>query len=534
MVSFFRSFMLQTKLILLICCVLTLALLSAHLFVSRSIENQVRQNLLEKADGISRVVADSPTIIRSLENPDNYRQIQDYAQQVRNDVQVEFVVVFDMNGTRLSHPDRDKIGQHLVGGDELPVLQGKAYISNAQGTLGPSLRAFRPIFNEADQQIGGVVVGILLSDIDLAIHKSNLALLSGLSLALLIGIIAAFLFGKSIKNTLLGLEPDAIAQMTEERNAILQSVREGIIAINQEGILTVVNQEAQRIFASVGVTENLIGKKVEDHVPHTRLLDIVKSGKAEFDQEQDLNGVVIWTNRVPLVVNGEIVGAIATFRDLTEVRKLAEELTGVNRYVEALRPQAHEFLNKLHVICGLSYNKKYEELSQYIHQVVGDNQRELEFVDRHVEEPVISAFLHSKLSRSRELGLHLYIRPQSYLPLSPNSDFTHGMITILGNLLDNAMDAVQNSPKKEIYLLLAVVDHAWYFEVCDSGPGIDPENIDPLFIRGYSTKGEERGLGLFLVSKIVEKYQGHIEVTSSPEQVGTCFKIEIPLPEKGG
>ena len=517
--SFLRSMQLQTKMILLICGVLALALFVAHFFVSRSIETQVRQSLLEKADSISKIISWAPTVM-SLENPSVHSKIQSFTEQMTEDTNVEFIVVFDMVGSRISHPDSSKIGQHIVGGDELQVFNGQSYVSYAEGTLGPSLRAFRPVYNEKNEQIGGVVVGILLSDIDSAVDKSNWALLYSLSLALLFGIIAAVFLSRSIKGTLLGLEPRAIARVTEERNAVLQSVREGILVINNDGILTVVNQEAQRILANAGINEDLLGKPIKDYIPNTRLLKIIYNGNAEFNQEQDLNGVTVLVNRVPLKIDGEIIGAMATFRDLTDI----------NRYVEALRAQAHEFLNKLHVIYGLINNKKYDDLSKYIATIVQKNQTELDFIDQRIKEPIISAFLQSKLSRSRELGINLFINPQTHLPLAPDQDFSLGVITILGNLIDNAMDAVQSTSQQNIEIFLKSSPSHWYFEVRDTGLGVDNETISHLFTRGFSTKGKERGLGLFLVTKVLDKYNGHIEVVHQEPQ-GLILKVTLLLPK---
>lgn len=531
MFTFFRNLQLQTKIISLICGVLMVPLIAANIHITRTIDESVHQEAAKRADDTASIVASSSIVIEGMEHltPEHQIAIQNYTDMLSKIAQVQFIVIIDMNGVRVSHPDKNKVGQHMIGSDEQRVLNGDSYISLAKGSLGISQRAFRPIYSAEEQQIGAVVVGILSDNINQTIANTNKPIFSALTLALLIGILAAILLSHNIKNILLGLEPVEIARLLEERNAILQSVREGIIAIDNNYRLTVINDEAKRILNKAGIKGDLIGQKVDDCIPHTRLCDVLKSGEAEYDREQKLNGsIIILTNRASLRVNNEIVGAIATFRDMTEISRLAEELTGVNRYAEALRSQAHEFLNKIHVIYGLVASNNKKELEHYLTKMLGDNQAENEFIHHAIKEPLLAGFLASKFSRARELGVKLQFDIKGVLPEISNVKIVHGLITILGNLIDNGLDAVQQANEKRLNIRFDIQPEQWVIEVKDSGPGIEPEKISSIFTRGYSTKGDYRGIGLYLVAATLAELNGKIEVATQPGN-GMSFLIYLPI-----
>ncbi|MCW8353847.1 DcuS/MalK family sensor histidine kinase [Citrobacter portucalensis] len=525
----FRQQPLRVQIIFLIVFVLALPLIVANIQISKDNDDRLREQANEKAQMVANSIASSRQVVESLSNPTHQsrQEAQDFSHLIQKVAGVEFIVVIDMNAVRISHPDPAKVGKQMVGNDEGRVLKGEAYFSSAQGSLGLSQRAFVPIFDGSGHQVGAVVVGILTSSIDKAAARVNQSILSALTLALLIGVVLAVLLSNSIKKTLFGLEPLEIARQLGERNAVLESVREGIVAIDSDGRLVVVNNEAKRILSLAGILDNLLGHKVDEYIPHTRLSDILISGEPEFDREQDLNGIRILTNRIPLYANGEVVGAIATFRDMSEISKLAEELTGVNRYVEALRSSAHEFLNKLHVINGLVHSNNRQALIDYLSDIINENKDEQKFISEVIHEPILAAFLTSKFSRAREMGVDLLLEIDDVLPQIVKPEVSHAMVTLLGNLLDNAFDAVQVSETKEVNLHLARQDDNWTIEVSDHGPGIPANLIPDIFQRGFSTKGEHRGLGLFLVSAALNKLHGTMDV-SSQKGCGMTFFIRIP------
>lgn len=527
-------FSLQTKITVLVCGVVALALLVANILITTSVAGFVEEEIGENAADIARIMARSPLIVEGLTGMRDETDIRGFAAEMRKATGVEYIVVMDMKGIRKSHPNADIIGKHFVGGDEGPVLlDSREYTSTARGTLGMSLRAFSPIFAADGRQVGAVSVGILLDNVQKTIAKSRNIIYFATGVGFLIGIAGALALARNVKRTLFGLEPFAIAELFEARNAMLESVREGILAIDQDAKVTIVNQEAVRIFNQAGIEGDLIGKPVEEYVANTRLKEVLETGKVELDQDQDINGVVILTNRMPIKVDGQVVGAIATFRDKSEIRQLAEQLTGIRNYAETLRAQAHEFMNKLHVILGMVRMKCYDELGGYINGIAQQYQEEVGFVDRRVKDPVLAGFLLAKLSRAREMGVDLVLAEESYLPKPAASYMVHELVTIMGNLMDNAIEAVSQSDPKRVAVWFDYTDGILSLEVADTGPGIPPEAQNEIFTRGYSTKADNRGLGLFLVQRSVDKLQGDMELYSQPGQ-GTRFRVDLPYQAGGG
>ncbi|MFP7298787.1 DcuS/MalK family sensor histidine kinase [Neobacillus niacini] len=521
-----------TIIIFFVCLVVLVSLMITDLLISSTVSDNIRKHQDEKARMVSRTVATSPIIIEALEDDQKAWEIQSYTKEIQSATNMMFIVVMDMEGIRKSHPNPGQIGKHFVGGDEKEALKGKEYVSSSKGTLGESLRAFTPIFNKKDEQIGVAAVGISLTSVEDALGRSYLSILTVTILGLLVGTIGAILLARYIKRILFGLEPFAIAKNFEERSTMLQSVREGIIAVDHEQTVTLVNQSARQIFQKAGLPEDPIGMKIHDFLPSTKLNHVLKTGKPELDEEQTINGVSILFNRVPLVVNNEIVGAISTFRDKSEVKQLAEQLTGVKTYAEALRAQSHEFMNRLHVILGMVQMRYYDELSEFITTLVGHQNQELGSIAQNIKDPALAGFLMGKLSYAREENVDFMIEVNSVIPEPADSKITHELITILGNLIDNAIEAMADSSDKTLEVTLHFSNKFLTMEVLDSGPGIPDEIQKNVLKKGYSTKGENRGYGLYLAAKSIDNLGGEWSIDSKL-MLGTEIHIRIPYGAKG-
>ncbi len=517
---------------LLVFGVVVVVLLITDILISRNIEVKIQEGVGIQAERVAHVVARSPIIIEGLTHEDKVTTMQRYANESAEIAGAQFIVVLDMQGVRKSHPDSAKIGKAFVGGDEVLALEGKEYISIARGTLGDSLRFFVPVFTSEGKQVGVVVVGVLISNLLVLVENVGKGLLVVTVIGMLVGIIGAFLLSRNIKKTLFGLEPEAIAKRLEERNAMLQSVHEGIIAVDRRGIITLVNGEGRKMLKAAGLCDNPMDKPVQDYVPNTRLMEVIDSGKAQLNQEQDFHGLSVLTNRLPIVVDGKIVGAISTFRDKTEVKRLAEQLTGVREYVDALRAQAHEFMNQLHVILGLVKVESYDQLAMYIKRIASEHEVEVSFVAKRIKEPVIAGFILSKLSLAREKNVVLDLAEESYVPQPKQEEIVHEMVTIIGNLIENAFDAVGNAVQKEVELHMYWDKGFLYIHIRDTGEGICSALTDTLFEKGVSNKGKNRGFGLYLVKRSVENLQGDIDFETRSGE-GTVFTVKIPYEIKG-
>ncbi|OTQ35856.1 MULTISPECIES: DcuS/MalK family sensor histidine kinase [Gilliamella] len=529
----FNKLPLKVKLISLICLVFILSVIAQNIYIIHVVNNEYLINSRQRVENIASIISTSQTIIDKIQNPtlQNIAAIQATTEQTRALTQIDFIVIFNMQGVRYSHPDKNKIGQTIVGGDEQRALNGESYTSIAKGTLGDSVRAFKPIMNEKHQQIGAVLVGQTLQKINHLASRTSQPIWLSLFASLTIAIILAYLLSHNIKKILYGLEPIQMAQLFAERNAIIRTVKEGIVVINRNGLITQINDEAIRILRIDDDKENIIGLPIKNFIPNTRLHEVMMSGNAEYDCEQNINGVVILTNRTPLFVNDALVGAIASFRDMTEVRKLAENLTGVNRYADALRSQSHEFNNKLHVIYGLAFNDNKQELMDYLEQIIGNQQAESKLVSQYIKDPIIAGFLNSKFSRARELNVTLEFNIDGVLAPITDTSVIHSLVTILGNLIDNGLDAVQFLDDKQIKVSLVIDNSNFEIEINDNGEGISEKDIQYIFQKGYSTKGDNRGFGLYLVLASIDELDGHIQLCDLNNKKGTCFKVLLPLKE---
>lgn len=522
---------LQTTMMLLVSTVIIVVLLIASIFVGHEAVELTENGLKSKVMTVARSTAVCPTVINGLTGKEPASSIQPFANKLKKASDVEFIVVADMKGYRKSHPDPSEINKQIVGGDFEKALHGKEYISFSKGTLGKSLRAFVPIYDYNGRQIGLVLVGILMNNVDTAIRRSILSLIPGILFGLLLGLACAVLLAKKIKKILLGMEPREIAKLLKQRSAMLKSVREGILAIDKNGIINLVNTESLKIFKKAGISENPIGKPVISTIPNTRLDKILKSGEMELDRHQDLNGITLITNRIPIIINNKIEGAIATFRDMTDIKVMAERITGIKLYADSLRAQTHEFMNKLHVILGMIQLKCYDDLSDYIKSIAGDYQIEVGSVIRTIKDKAFAGFILGKMSYCRENKTNMLLSKESYVPEPLDPNISHELITITGNLIDNAIDAVKNSENKLVYIDFTYRNDILYIKVCDTGPCISEETKKKMFQQGFSTKGSNRGFGLSIVNSSLRRLNGRIDAASD-KKYGAIFNVTIPYKSK--
>ncbi|WP_223635572.1 DcuS/MalK family sensor histidine kinase [Planococcus sp. 4-30] len=527
-------FKLSTIIIFFICLVVLISLSITILLITDTTSENIENQLEEKAVNISRTVSESQVVHEGLQSVELEAGIQEYTVTIQEATDVLFIVVMDMEGLRKSHPVPELIGKPFIGGDEERVLIGEEYTSRSEGTLGKSLRSFTPIMDNEENQIGAVAVGISLDKVESAIQQSQFKILTGSAIGLLVGIIGAFWLAWYIKKSLFGLEPYAIARIHEERNQMLQSVHEGIIAVDADSKIVLVNKSARQIFHKAGLTdEEPVGMDINEFLPGAMLQRMLDDRKPDLDEEQNFNGISVISNRAPLMVNDQVIGAIATFRDKTEVNLLAEQLTGVQLYADSLRAQSHEFMNQLHVLLGMIKLEEYGQVKEFIAKLADHQVHEVGAVTQHIKDPVLSGFLIGKISYAREAHVELLIRCETEIPQPKDPAITHELITILGNVIDNAIDSVLDSEQQLITVEFSYVDDLLEMTITDSGLGIPSDMQETIFTKGISSKeGKNRGFGLYLTKNSVEKLEGSIELL--PEQDLTVFSIIVPYEAAGG
>ena len=512
--------------------VVAVSLFTTYYLIASKIDDIVEELMGKNATRIAQVIAKSPAVIQSLSSPnESDAEVENWALLLGEVTKADFII-YDSKGNIRYHSA--KAPSELVSMPPLGSLplapQDNVHIQD--GSQGYFFQAVNPILSDNSTQIGTVAVGISVDSSAEALGESRFFMIFSSYFGLVLGIVGALFLAKNIKATLFGLEPFAIARLLEERNAMLQSVREGIVAIDKTGRITLVNDEALRLLDMEGLRSKLLHRPIEEVVPRTRLPEVLQSKNAEYDQEELLNGIAVVMNRVPVTVDGQTVAAITTFRDRSEIKRMAEELTGVKTYVEALRSQTHEFMNKLHVILGLVRLKAYDELTAYIARISSEQDAVTDFVSQHIKDPVLAGFWVGKRSRARELRVQLGLNSNSFVPPLDNIDFTNDLVTIIGNLVDNAMESLLDNSRRHVEVLLLLDEGYIYIEVLDTGSGIPPELRKSIFEKGFSTKANDRGFGLALVRKVLDRREGTITFDSSLE-LGTTFRIAIPYEGSG-
>lgn len=518
-----RSFRLQVM--LLVGLLLAGMLLAQGTYLNHRKADIISHQMGERALAVAKAVAAMPQIINAFEITDPASIIQPIAERIRHETGARYVVVGNTQGIRYSHPVPERLGQPMVGGDNGPaLLQGESYISEATGTLGTAMRGKTPIWDAQGNIIGLVSVGFMMSRVEKDVVRYTSLGWALVALMVCFGFAGAYWLSQHLKKVILGLEPYEIARLAMEKEAILQSIHEGILAVNREGQITLVNQQARR-FLNLADEHVLLGQPIREIVPNSRLLEVLRRGEQEFDQEMWLGDHPVVVNRVPILHEGEIEGAVATFRSRREIIDLSQALTQASRDVDMLRAQAHEFSNKLYTISGLLQLDRSAEALALIHQETERAQAQMSFLMRHVADAVLSGTLLGKLTRARELGVTLKIDEQSSLSCKLTPTGQEVMMSVVGNLLDNACYAALNGPSEapNVRLFFTDLGEQLLVEVEDNGAGVPPHLAESIFQEGFSTKtGKHQGIGLALVARFCRQHGGAVTLEES-ELGGACF-----------
>lgn len=539
-----KKFSLSQQIVILITLVVCVALLPASIFTTYKVSRVIYDRVSINAVSINNILCNADEIQNGL-----------LTQNYRVDARVDRVMANYVND--VDHSDEagvaiyDKHGRLRVmyNPGNLPNFEESARdlmekyaqldtISWRENYAIPN-KAFGFVKDEHNQTIGYVVTGYSDNIINKSTIDSVLFLLLTTLFGLLVGICGAVFLAGGIKKVLFGYEPEEIAQLLQERNIILNSVREGIININSKGIITVVNAEARMLLAQadISVADDLCGKEASEVLPNIPLHAIIKEGKTFSDASVKFGNTLFVMTAVPLRRSGSgdrIIGAVLTFRKKSVVEEMANQLTGFKNYATALRAQTHEFMNKMHVIMGLIDMKAYDELKKFTQEIANNRQSEVSYVVTRLQDITLSGFILGKISRSRELGIDFSLTEESELHGELDVPSVHDLVLIAGNLIENAFDALKNFEGERIVnLSLLDFDKEIVIVVEDSGPGMSEDTLAKIYQRGFSTKGEgDHGIGLFLAKQSVESLGGTISVESAPGE-GSVFTVRLPV-NKGG
>ncbi|MCL6444223.1 MAG: sensor histidine kinase [Alicyclobacillus sp.] len=479
---------------------------------------------------IAETVANMPEIVAAFADPQPSRIIQPLAEKIRRETGAQFVVVGNMRLIRYSHPNPKEIGKHMVGGDDALVLSGHPSITEAVGTLGLSIRGKAPIFNGQHRQIGVVSVGFLVDDIWRQTTKLLVKVLGLSGGAFLLSLVGAHLLSGHVKRSIFGMEPHEIAYLVQEQASILESIAEGILAVNQEGRITACNSQAQKLLGLTG--GHALGRHMSDVIHHPRICALLEDGPDRVGIPMIVGTTMVIAERVPVQLNNTPIGALVTFRDSMELERMQKRLADIEQYAEALRSQRHEFMNRLHTISGLIQLQEYNLARELIDEISREHNHLITYFANRIRDPAVLALIIGKLHRARELGIKLLVDPES--SLSESCPHREVMVTVLGNAIENAFEAMMQEKSSErdpvVNVFLSDADSRVRVVVEDAGPGVHPALGNRIFEDGVSTKGPGRGFGLSLCYRMVAQAQGKISILSSPR--GATLEVELPKGEQ--
>jgi two-component system, CitB family, sensor kinase len=538
MMAFFASPLvrlnLQTRLMLAFATVVLIQAAITGAITMRYIQVELEQRIGDQALQLSNIVSNLPQIRQGLAER-NVDMVQPMAEQIRKNTDARFIVVGDRDGIRFSHPIPERIGKKRVGGDNARALEkGESYVSRAVGSLGPSIRGKSPVYDDKGQIIGVTSVGYMLDSVDKTIFSYQQSALTVVLISLLVSILTGVGVARYFKRILFGLEPEEIARLFEERNTTLESIREGVLSIDAEGRITTFNKTA---LITLGVQDGRIrGRSVRDIFPQSDLWKVLETGQVELDREIDINGQQLIVNRLPIIVNDQVTGVVSSFRPKGEIEMLSRQLSQIEQYAETLRAQSHDYANKLHTIAGLIQIDAKEQALELIGQESRGIQELVHLLVKSIPDPVISGCILGKYNRAHELGLELCVDPSSHLHEIPEHMSTEKLMSLIGNIIDNAFEATRlnliDHPQGSNQVLVSFSDYGndLIFEIEDKGPGISEDDQQRIFEKGVSSKQEAgHGYGLFLVKSILQDLDGQINLESA-ENGGT--RIIVYLPKK--
>lgn len=535
-----RSIPLSQKIVLLVSIVVLFAILPSSVFTTLRVAKVIYDRVSINAVSINSILCNSNEIIEGISGTRSGTEQEvsdfmfDYVNHV-DDSDEASVAIFNINKELAVYYNPARLDGFRESAREL-VEQYCKYetITYSQNYAIPN-KAIGFVTDKTGKRVGYVVTGYSNELFNNSTIESIIFLGICSLFGLFIGIIGAVYLARHIKKILFGLEPQEIATLLQERNVILNSVREGVINVNVQGIITLINQEALALLseANAGDVDSLEYSDAKDRLPGIPWDEIIGNGRMLTNVPLNLGDNVFMVTAVPIFVQQNIIGAVVTFRRKSDVFELANQLTGFKNYATALRAQTHEFMNKMHVIMGLIDMKAYDDLKKYTKEIAQNRQSEVSYVVTRLKDITLAGFVLGKMARSRELAVEFTFSEESELHSELIMPSVHDLVLIIGNLIENAFDALRNYEGERIMNLSIIdFDKEIVIEVEDSGPGIKKSELKKIFQRGYSNKGAGHGFGLYLVKHSIENLDGTISVESEPGE-GTIFTVRLPVKKRG-
>ncbi|MBB3083860.1 sensor histidine kinase [Geodermatophilus sabuli] len=526
-----RDTSLARRLLLLQALVVAVVVLTATAVAYLDARQAVQQAAEQETTAIVESLGDSPLVLEAVTGPDPTAVLQPYVEQVRADTGTSFITVLAPDRTRFTHPDRAQIGRSFRG-TIAPALAGETFTETYTGTLGPSVRATSPVVDADGDVVALVSAGITVAAIGQDLTSAVPGIAGTALVTLAVGALGSWALSRRLQRQTHGLSPAQLARMVEYHHAVLHAVREGLLLVDGERRVQLVNDEARRL---LGLEGDPAGRHVTELGLPRELTALLTGQRTAVDEVHVTGTRVLVVNQAPPRAGDASAGTVVTLRDHTDLQALTGELDSVRAFAESLRAQAHEAANRLHTTVSLVELGRTQDAVDFATAELASAQRLTDRVVGAVGEPVLAALVLGKAATAHERGVLLEIDPATAVGETglPGGD----LVTIVGNLLDNAIDAaLAGDPPREVQLAAEVTGGRLEIRVEDTGPGVPDDALGHVFERGWSTKdaggapaGLGRGLGLALVAQAVRRHGGTVTVRPGS---GAQFVVSLPLPAR--
>ncbi|SUB83717.1 Sensor histidine kinase DpiB [Pragia fontium] len=526
--SMLKNMSFQWRVFLLLLVVFSLLLGALNKFMEYQLDNYLTEKVSEIAMNQAKIIASIDDVIEGVEQR-NTEKLKKIADRLSMESNFSYLVIGDEKSVRLYHPNPEKIGYTMQWNKPGALERGESYIVSSEGSMGLALRAKTPIWDKNGQVIGVISLGYLNSKIDIWRSNQILPLTSALLLILFLLILLSWQFSTHIKKQMMGMEPLEIARVQRQQDALFGAVFEGLLAVDTQGKITAINQNAQKMLKLTGAPKHLVGRLVQDLItPADYFIDL--SGTNRIDDLLIINGLKIIANRVGIWIDGEFQGWVISFRRHDEMNILSAQLTQIQQYVENLRTLRHEHLNWMSTIGGLLQLKEYDRALEMVKFESSNQQSLIDNISGMFKNRLIAGLLFGKYHRAKELGLDMVFIPGCSISAQPAPLTENELASILGNLLNNAFEATLKNPDSNKLIEFYISDEGeeLVIEVSDNGIGIEPSIREKIFTRGVTSKSSsDHGIGLYLVKTYIDQYHGSITVDDN-DPCGTVFSIFIP------
>ena len=481
------------------------------------------QNLQDTAELIKRIYSFAGNMER-----DELRSYMDGLVEKLPDIDV--LSIIDEKGIRLYHSNHELIGTVYDGKiPDFGFVPHNFYTEDDTGPSGAQRRTYAAVTDAAGNYCGFVMTIMLKKSIRMITLRTLTLFFIIACFAILIEIAISEKISQTIRQKLMGFEPDTFSSMYKIRENILESIYDGIVAVDREMNIQFVNMAAKKILGSDG-PDCKINEIKEKVFADKYLLGILHDGSKHLGrQEYSESGAKVILDCFPVMEDKVVTGAVAILHDRTEYIKLIDELSGTKYLVDSMRANNHDFTNKLHVILGLIQIGQYEKAVSYIENISLIQRQTLSKVMNAIDCPAFAALLVGKIARASECNVQFVLKEDIHFKSSDVDVPSQALVTICGNLIDNALDAMNmqsniGSELRELTFGVFTKPHALLITVDDTGCGISEENKSKVFLQGFSTKGRGRGVGLYHTRQLVESLGGCISFESQ-QGVGSSFMV---------